>query len=96
MKRFLLIAVVVGFSTMTTSANAALVGSPNSMQQHYKFGVYAPGPITPTPISGRQVCRTVQTVVGVTGLWQAIGNKLPIWITIPIYGTSVVCTYIYY
>lgn len=96
MNRIFAVGLAVGLLVTTPNANATVVGSPKRLGQSYSSGILAPGPITPTPISGRQVCRTIQTVVGITGLWQAIGNKVSIWITIPVYGTSVICTYIYY
>jgi hypothetical protein len=58
--------------------------------------ILMPEPINPTPISVRQVCQVVQTVMGITGFWQSLGKNVSIWITIPVYGSSIVCTNVFF
>jgi anthranilate/para-aminobenzoate synthase component II len=77
---------------MNTNANASVAMPQVKTQVQLNAMILAPGPITPTPISARQVCQVAQTVMGLTGFWQSLGNRLSIWITIPVYGSSIICT----
>ncbi len=90
------IVLVVVFLTTSNDSSFAAIKPSEQFITSFQSGIMAPGPINPTPITGREVCRLVQTVMGVTGFWQSLGHKVSVWITIPVYGTSIVCTYVYY
>ena len=79
-----------------THVSSAVASPPYKTQSSYKSMILMPEPINPTPISVRQVCQVVQTVMGITGFWQSLGKNVSIWITIPVYGSSIVCTNVFF
>lgn len=91
MRKVFVLYLACGFLIANVSSGVA--ASPQLKSEiQMRSMILAPGPITPTPISARQVCQTVQTVMGLTGFWQSLGNRISIWITIPVYGSSIICT----
>jgi hypothetical protein len=94
-RRFSLLSLTTGL--LIGSMNASTAAAAPQVKSHIRLSsmLMTTEPISTNPITGRQVCHAVQVVTGTTTLWLIVGRTLPKWVSIPVYGTSLICTFIY-